>query len=380
MFGVKNKKKKIESFNVVFDIRNSSIGAAIFKIEDKIPEIIYTNRKFSIFRENQKADDFISKMNSIMSDLVSDIQSFKADNEIENIARVNCVFSSPWYQAKVETLIFNEKKQIVFTKDYLNKKIKKMEEIKEPEGSEVLEDKILSTYLNGYEVVNPYKKTFKQAKLAFYKTFIGKNTKIKFEEIIKNSLKPKNIFMNSHPIAILSILKTNYHSVNDFCLFDIGGEITEISIFKDGLFKELINIPKGYNFLTRKISEKYKTDQQTSVSKIKMLSGGELSDKEVDIFILNSIKEWFSDIKTMRKEEVENVSKNIFITTDNDYKKIITDNINKKEFYSDILELPIQPNVRVIDSINTKDLVIYRDNVEKDPMLSILCNFSTIVF
>jgi len=378
MLDVKNKK--LDNFNIVFDIRNSSIGAAIFKINDNTPKIIFTNRKYTLFRENQKTEEFITKMKSLMLELVIDIQKFIANNEIKKINRVNCIFSSPWYQAKVETLIFNEKKQIVFTKDYLNKKIKNMDAVEEPKGSELLEDKILSTYLNGYEVINPYKKTFKQAKFAFYKTFIGKNTKIKFEEVIKNSLNIKNVFMSSHPIAILTILKTNYHSIDDFCLFDIGGEITEISIFEDGLFKELINIPKGFNYLIRKISEKEKTDQQATISKIKLISNGEIVDEELEKFILDSIKDWFSEIKNLRKDEVENMSKNIFITTDNEYKKILSDNFNKKDFYNKILELSIQPNIRIIDTLNTKNLATYKENVARDPMLSILCNFSTIVF
>jgi len=378
MFDKKNKSKK-ELFNVVFDIRNSSVAAAIFTEIDNKPNIIYTKRITTLLNNDSKTDSIVQSLYKSFDLLLEDIRKFKTEKEIKSINRVNCVFSSPWYKAKVETLIFDEKKEMVFTKDYLNKKIQDVK-IKSKDNDNVLEDQILSTYLNGYEVINPYNKKFDQAKFAIYKSFIGKKIEENIKVKINNTLNTKNILLNSHPIAILSILKTNYHSINDFCLFDIGGDVTEVSVFSDGLFKELINIPKGFNYLVSEISKKEKVDTQSAISKIKLISSGELKDEKLSIFITETIKEWFIDVKDLRKEEIDDVSKNIFITTDNDFKKIISNAMNQKTFYSDILELSMEPFVRIIDSINTKDLAVYEDNTERDPILSILCNFSTIVF
>jgi len=378
MFNRKNKTNE-NLFNVVFDIRNSSLGAAIFSEENNTSNIIYTKRIYLPLKKDDQSNFLIDSMYKVFDELLEDIRKFKTENEIKSINRVNCIFSSPWYQAEVETLIFDEKMELVFTKDYLNKKIKK-EEIKKDDNNTVLEDQILSTYLNGYEVINPYDKKFKQAKFAVYKSFISKNTDRNIKNKIFNTLKTKSIFLNSHPLAILSILKTNYHSINDFCLFDVGGEVTEVSIFSDGLFKELINIPKGFNYLIKEIAEKENIDTQAAISKIKLISEGELKDDKLNSFINKKIKEWFTEIKNIRKEEIQNVSKNIFITTDNNFEKIISDAMNQKEFYSEILELFIQPFIRVIDSINTKNLATYKDGITRDPILSILCNFSTIVF
>lgn len=377
MFKKKYSVKKSKNVDIVIDIRSSSVGAAILNYENEEPVISYTIRKYLFLKKEQDPNSFIENTYKILDEVLEELRKEKVKQE-RKVKKVTCVFSSPWYEASVESLIFNEEKSKIFTKEYLKDKLSKENDLKKEK--EEIENNILSIYLNGYETNNPYNKNFNTAKLSFYKSFISIQTGKNIKKKISNTLKPEKINFNTHPLSILNVLKTNYHSINDFCLFDISGEITEISIFKDGIFEELINIPKGFNYLIRKIAEEKNTDKETTLSKIKLIFENEISDNKLKDNIINVSKEWFKDIKKTREKELESISKNIFITIDSDFKKIIAEIFNNKIFYTEVLEIEKEPIIRVVDSLNTRNLAKYEEGVVRDPLLSILTNFSTIAF
>jgi predicted transcriptional regulator len=382
MFGIKkNKKPKIKkSYNIIFDVRNSSVGSAILEKTDYYNQIIYTNRKYLSSSENNEAKGFMKNSFKKIDEIIEEIHTNEINKEIvKKIDSIYCVFASPWYESKIENFISKQEKKVKFTKDFLDKKLK-IEKFKDPKKA-AIEDQIISINLNGYDTLDPFGKDFKEARVSFYRGIIDRKVEKYLENKFKDNFKVKEVKFHTHPFTILNVLKNNFHSVNDFCLFDIGGNISEISFYRDGVYKKNISIPKGFNFLINKIIEKDNSTRQNALSKIKLLSEKQLVTDDKENILLDSIIEIFSDLKTEKeKGNEENVSHSIFITTDKDFEKAFYNNFKNSPFYKNILGLEIEPVVRVINSESTKNLVFYKDGVTQDPILSILSNFSTIDF
>lgn len=376
MFNRKPKDKK--TYNLVFDIRNSSVASAIVEKEDYYNEIIYTNRKY-ISSLNNNPEDYVNRIFKLFEELVDEIHKDKLNKKITGkIDKVLCVFAAPWYETKIENFISKEKVKRTFTKVFINKHIS-INNKKEKTNKEIIENEIISINLNGYEVNEPFDKDFKEAKVSFYKGMVDKKVENFFKNKIKDNFKTKKIDFHTHPFVILNILKNNYHSINDFCLVDIGMNISEISIYRNGVFEEITSTPKGFGYLIDKISSEENSTKQTAASKIKLLSEEQLLDKSEEKKIIKLTKEIFSDIDKKNKEE-KNISSSIFITTDKEFEKTFMKIFKNKEFYNEVLGLELEPIVRIINSETTKNLAYYRQDVSRDPILSILCNFSTIVF
>jgi|GEM_PF-2681479 hypothetical protein len=368
----KGKKDPPKNVDLIFDIRNSSVGLGIVEIKKNEKIIIHTERKYSNPAVIKDVETFKKQIENLTDDLIDIFLDFKKNNNIIKVQNINCVFSTPWYEANIDDLTFSESKKTKFTKKYLEEKITKVDHDK---SLKIVEDSIISIFLNGYDTENPFNKKFNNIKFSLYRSYIDIDNKI--NEKISEKINHNKLNIYTHPFVILNVLRTNFHNINDFCLFDIGGEMTEISIFRDSMFKNLITIPTGLNSIIRNISKKTNNEQIT-ISKIKMLNLNQIKDEGLLKQINSNIEKWFNEISNTIKLNEATISKDIFITIDKDYKKIIKDIFSKKDFYSTILNRNNEPNIRIIDSVDHKNMALYKEGVTRDPLISIIYNFSTI--
>lgn len=374
---LKNKKANQHNpLNIILDIRSSSVGICFWQTINKRPTIIYTDRQYILFDEIQKNNDFIDNIYKTLDQVIEKVHKtdLSHNNNLRNIDNIMCVLSHPWYKVDIKNIELKEKKSRKLSKDYLNSKLKTIFNKEEDKKVVEIENKISSIYLNGYELSDPFNKEFEDIKISAYRGVIGKTTKEDLENRIKDNFKYKNIVFHTHPLSISSVLRNHFHSLNDFSLFNIGGEITEILNSENGSLNELVAISKGFNFLVRELSETINENKNSTFSKMKLLTEDELDDKKILAQIIKIAERWFEEINTKNK-----IKNNIFITIDKDFAKIIKKIFSNKDFYNNVLSLDKEPNIRIINSNNTKDLALYLESVEKDPILSILFNFQQLI-
>lgn len=374
----KKTENKNNSLNIIFDIRNSSVGISIWKKIKNIPTIIYTDREYILYKDIQDSTIFVENMYKTIDQIISRIPKNRLDskNNLRHVDNILCVFSHPWYKSNIKNINIAEKRKRKFNSKYLEDKLEKNSNSKIEKNQIKIEDKIFSIYLNGYEVNDPENKEFKEVKISSYESVMSKETKREISNKIKNNFEYKNLYFNTHPLAITSVLRNSFHSLDNFSLFNIGGEATEILNFNEGSIRNIKILPNGFNFLIRELSKQIKEDKNTTFSKIKLLADKELKDEKIENEILKISKDLFSSDNQNKEEKI---NQNIFIIIDKDFSQIMKKIFKNREIYKDIFGLNKEPITRIVNSENTKNLAVYADGVERDPVLSTLFNFQQLI-
>ncbi len=385
-------KKNIKpgALKLIVDFRSSSIGGAlVVQEENKEPIIIYSTRNYIYLDVVENSDALFKKMISGLENVLDKIEKEgikkNASKFSENfVSEVFCAFSSPWYKSTIKNFQINNEKPTKFTASVLDKiSNKEKQSYKNNESESIVENKIVSVCMNGYEVADPFNKEATQISISIYSSSITTKT----IEIIKNKISEKfntnNITICTHPITIISVLRKLFHSVADFVFVDVGGETTDIGMFRSSKLEDLITVPVGTHYFLRKIINEHKLDLSAAMSHLNLLFNNKLeediSKKSFDL--VNNVKNDFistinSALENKWKKEI--TPTNIFITSDLELSGLVKNLISSKDFYSKCLKINQEPIIHIINKKSVPDLCSEDAGIKHDPLLSLISTFSNI--
>ncbi len=383
-----SKKQKRSDIKIVLDIRSSSIGAAVVtQAKDEDPIIHWTNR-VRVFPEtsgevNALIVQTYKQIDNVLQDVV--IKGIPAISGVNlndrSIDEVCCAFASPWYESKIKNFEVKGKGEIHFTKEYFNKVLNKEHLMdKVPSGRVQIDKKILSVLMNGYETDDPFDKKADHLILSFYSSFVSKKTKDDLEHRIKKYLHTKRIVLSTHPLATISAIKSIFNALSNFVLIDVGGEITDIALFKKSMLHSLVTVPHGINFFIREVSEKCSIDRENAISQLNAVCDDRFDKKCIEsttAIVENAKTTWLSKIKETvdREWQGETVPPTIFVTVDNEAQSLMKKLLLSKESYIDTLKINREPILHIINTNTVKELCQYGKEVKHDALLSVITNY-----
>lgn len=375
---------------IVLDIRSSSVGAALLvQKPNSEPLIKYTLRKNIYFENRQKDFEFVDRVMLTLEQVLDKVTTtglVKVTEKLEShkIDEVMCVFASPWYKSQIKNFKIKKNEPVKFTKKLLDNFIKQKREIEEINPGEIVVDnKILSVYMNGYENPDPFNKSAKDISVSFYTGLISEETLINVREKIKTKFNVKNIKFTTHPLVIISVIKNKYHSLKDFLLVDIGGEMTDLGLFRDSVLQNMVSVPHGVNYFVRQLQKDCSFDQNTAVSHLNLIYDDKLHEdcaSKSKELVKRVEKEWLSAIKkgvsdTWTKEIIPPT---IFVTVDNNANELAKNIFTSKAAYMKTLTINQEPIIHVLNNKNMKDLCDYDQGVSRDALLSVIAGYSAL--
>jgi hypothetical protein len=256
-----SKSKGKDELTLVFSIGSSYVGGALFLAQSSgIPKVVFSTREPIPLQEKVENERFLSLTIQSLDAVVNKIYAAGLGAP----KRIFCVLSSPWLVSQTRIISLKKNTSFIFnTKladELIQKEIKIFEEqnlAKYPEvnnGVRAIELKNIKTTLNGYETSQPLNQKAKELEMTVFVSISGEQVLKKIENTINRQFHLSQIKFSSFTMATFTVVRDRYPDKKNFLLVYIGGEVTDISMIKNGALRESISFPLGCNFLTRGVA------------------------------------------------------------------------------------------------------------------------------
>ena len=198
------------------------------------------------------------------------------------------VVSSPWYSSETKVVKVSRKDPFVITKDLLEgvmadevelflKKIGKNSSAA-AEEMEILDKEIMRFVVNGYPIKNPLKKTTSELSFSIYLSAVKKNFLNNLQETLSHFFGSAEIKIVSEPFALYKILSEMVNSEEGFLVVDVGGEVTEVYLIRNGILEDVKNFSWGENLVVRRLASSMKVELGEALSFFKADNSGDLKE------------------------------------------------------------------------------------------------------
>gem|GEM_PF-855380 len=307
MTGLFGKKKEGQNFITVFDIGSASVGGAFVLLETgKPPQVVFTTRIAIPFQKELNFARFFTAMQKTLDEVF--VAMKKAGGEVV-VDHAFCVLASPWYASQTRLVRYRpEKVPFVVSEKLVEELIQR--EVAAFRNSklfassridnalpEIMESKNIQMKLNGYETKKPYGQKTDELRIALYLSMIPPNIKSSVQDAIEKFWNTQNVHLNSFSYVAYDILRDLYPLDSTFLFLDISGELTDVSLVKDGVLTESLSFPIGKNMLVRAIMNGKKAPPEIAHSDLSLYlreaMEGEHSGKVAE-FIDTARKDWLS--------------------------------------------------------------------------------------
>lgn len=338
--------KKTEGISLLIDIGSYSLGGALIIFSNgNVPQIVFSKRISLPLNEDWNMDkslDSISKNLETLLKIVFNESSKKLSIDPKKlqsrkVKEVLCVMSSPWCLSKIKSISLKKEKPVNISSKLMDLIAQKSENPESNEkGYSLIEKKIIQTRLNGYITNKPLNKKAKEIEISTFEGMVLNDAALRVKDQI-NRFVPEDVMFHSFTLSAFSTIGDIFER-DDYMLMEITGDMTELSIIKDGLIVKTASFPKGKNLFIRRVCQEFSVDPDVSLSFIKLYYERK-SEKNFHNRIEEILKEsktvWLEDFKGAFTAMKESMPAKIFLSIDS----------NILPFFADFLKAEVE-NIR----------------------------------
>jgi len=371
-FSLFGKQTKDEEVGLILDIGSASVaGALVLFAKKKQPRVLYVTRIPITVPDNIDEHDFTKSMVSFVKKAIEEV-SIKGIQHLnfrklrkKDIRRVFCIYASPWFASETKTISIKNDVPKELTKrmvdDIVNKEKKLLtENLGIQDEASIIEQKIISTKLNGYLTSNPYGKEVSDVEMTIFLGVVPTNIINAIEDTVNSSLHPDEIIHHSFSLVAYRTITDVFPADSNSIVLDVTGEVTDITVIEDDVMVQTASIPFGRNTLVRAIVKEKKANSDIALSLLHLYSNERAESKlytEIDAIVADIHQDWKKEIGKILPDLA---GRTIFVTADEDvapiFKKYIT--------YND-------PNkVIILNEEHFNSLVATEKNIKEDSFIS----------
>ena len=376
------KSKGKSELVAVFDIGSSSVGGALLEMNKSgAPKIIYSIREPILLEENINADRF----------LFLTLKSFDfVANKIATLGlgapkNFFCVLSSPWYASQIRTISLQKNTPFLFTSKFADTLIAKevalfeeqhlVKNINVPNKTRIIELKNIETILNGYSTPEPIGQKAKELEMIIFVSIGGEQILLKMEEVVAKHFHSKDIKFSSFVLTSFAVVRDLFADKKDFLLVDISGEVTDISIVKNGILRGSVSYPLGHNFMIRGVASLLRSTLSNAKSFISLYKDGHAEAstvKKLDKILGKLRTEWLKSFQESLVGLSNDISipSTVFVTADQDLADFFSETIKAEQFNQYTLT-DSKFEVTFLSTAVLAGTVFFGENVARDPFLII---------
>ena len=398
---VKSENKKRGKTVLILDIGSGSVAGSFVELaQNKNPKVMYVKRVPMKFVRELSGNRFKKGMFTALGVVLDDLSkkglsSLGSDASKKRIKKVYCSLASPWFVSQTKTVKIKKEEPFVITSkfisDFLNREEGDFENSNlskygsgRKQESEVIERKLIDMKLNGYKVGNPLGKKAKEAELTLFLSMSQTSILDEIEDVITKYFYTEDLTFHSFTLVSFSAIRDMYDRVTDFLLLDIAGEVTDISLVKQGNVLKTMSFPVGKNTLLRFLAEELRTSSEEALSSLRLfytesLFGGKIDKLRKSITKVGGtwLREFRNALTTLSTGD--SVPSTIFFTADEDLSNFYNRLMKSEEFSQSIMT----DGLFVVSFVNCSSLdsyVLFKTKEEKDTFIAIEAIFFNRVF
>ncbi|MFC1720938.1 hypothetical protein ACFLY0_02520 [Patescibacteria group bacterium] len=385
----RNKKGEVV---IVYDIGSASVGAALVLLgKDEKPKILYSVRKNMTFQERLDFTRFTKSMTETVKQVSSDLQknglSHLKFTKFGTISpeKIYCTLASPWYASQTRIVRVKEEKPFLITKEKIKslveKEVKDFIDVAKNDKrigggqTKIIEQRVMQTKLNGYDTSEPFDKRAKALELSAIISVAQRDILNDITDAIHSVFLTPRIEFNSFSYVAFDSIRDIKPNANKFLFLDISGELTDVSLVRDGVILETGSFPMGKNSILRDVKMDISSSEGEALSLIQMYHKNTLEkvqrEKMKKVF-LQIEKKWISLFRDslLKLSDTLSIPSTVFFTSDENMEDVFSDLIRKEEFG----QFTMTDDVFSVGSVNTAFLtnfVKFSKNAERDPFLTL---------
>lgn len=370
-----------KSLVLLVDIGSGSVGGALVRIhEGNPPHILATVRRDIEFQNALSPARFLLMMNNALEGMLKDLQILTKGQGAPS--QIFCTLSSPWFILKtrhmriVRGALFEVSEQIVA--EFLDEEIARLKEdlalTLPPNEVEVIEKKIITMKLNGYELKNPYGQKTSKMEIVVAIGVSSNRVVSSIKRKIGQTFHTKSMSFVSFPLVAFSALRDIFPTEKNFLFLDITGEATDVSLVERDILLGNTLFPRGKNFFIREISTGLNTVHEEAQSLFGMYMRGELTGerkKSVMDIVSRSRIEWLDRFEKALAvlAGAGTLPRTVFFLSDSDSALFFSAIIQGAQSKF-LLNNGFEP--RFLDALITMQFVSFESGVVRDPFLVVL--------
>lgn len=380
--GIFSNFKKEGQLALVFDIGSSSVGGALFRLEQKgSPKIIFSYREPIVLEESISSSRLLFLTIKSLKVVASKIASSGKGAP----HKIYCVLSSPWFASQSRVIKLEKNTPFVFTTKLADSLLEKEmnmfkeEYLKKHEGTEnelrPIEFKNMKTVLNGYPTHSPIGQKVQELEMTVFISIASNVVLEKIEEVIEKYFHEREVRFSSFMMTSFAVARDMFVNQDNFLLVNIGGEMTDISMIKKDTLNESISFPLGRNFIIRGVAKELNSSLSSAQSLLSLYKDEHADDAtyiKLEPIINKLKKEWVDKFQISLANISSDISipATIFITVDSYLTEFFSEIIKTEQFNQYTLT---ESKFRVV-FLGTQALhgiAMIEENISRDPFLII---------
>lgn len=366
---------------LLVDINSASVSVAHLELSSGMPLVTGVVTTEIAIPEVPSMDELQKAMLVALAGSLTAMQNL----HLGNPQNISVCLASPWYASQVRVAKNTRSSTFTVSKHILDDMIAK--EIKSFTEDELkaqadatdplrpIESRTVTVRLNGYDTREPVGHVVRELELSLFLAVSSERLLSAIEEAVEHVYPRRAVTFSSFLSTTYLVARTLLPHEDEYLLIDAGGEVTDVSLVREGSLFQTVSFPKGRNTVIRKVATALGRTKEEASSLWKLAEEGKL-DGPVGQACIDALKE-------ARKEWLEAFSSALFsisndlsiphtilITVDSDVSSWFTATV-KDEAFHQYTRTATEFKVLSLDPALFHGTVFFAPNVPRNPAVTI---------
>jgi hypothetical protein len=196
---------------------------------------------------------------------------------------------------------------------------------------------MINIKLNGYETSEPVGKKAHRIDIPFFISGVGESILDTIQQTVAKHFNFRKSIEHSFALLSYSTIRDVFAAEQSFLTIDINGELTDISIVKNGILLHTASFPLGINSIIRHISRTLKSTPVVAESLIQMYLDGKVEDErsaQIRTIFDDIQKEWTGLFHVALEDLGNDISlpQTLFLIVNNNLGEFFAEFLRKEKF------------------------------------------------